>query len=194
MDALERLTVAAHAASSDYERDAFSYRSYDQDRNGCDIRNDVLRRDLDDITIRAGTNGCTVQTGLLHDPYTGATIDFERGAATSGDVQIDHVVALANAWATGADTWKSEVLQEFGNDPLNLLAVQGAANQQKGAHDAASWLPDMEDFQCEFVARQVAVKLAYELTVTMEERSAMRDVLSTCPDEPLPTAAETATP
>ncbi|CAM3704559.1 DUF1524 domain-containing protein [Occultella aeris] len=192
--AVELLLVTANDASEGYDRDAFGYRSVDLDRNGCDVRNDVLRRDLVDVTIRPGTNGCVVETGTLQDPYTGVVMSFQRGSDTSGQVQIDHVVALANAWVTGAQDWDLATFERFGNDPLNLLAVDGPANQGKGADDAAEWLPPNTGFRCEYVAIQVAVKLAYELAVTAAEQDAMLDVLTTCPAQPLPTAAGTATP
>jgi hypothetical protein len=192
--AVDQLLVAVDDPLEGYDRDAFGYRSVDLDRNGCDVRNDVLRRDLIEVTIRPGTNGCVVETGTLIDPYTGMVMAFQRGYDTSGQVQIDHVVALANAWVSGAQDWDELTLEQFGNDPLNLLAVDGPANQGKGADDAAEWLPENGAFRCEYVAIQVAVKLAYELSVTAAEQDAMLDVLVTCPAQPLPTAAETATP
>ncbi|TDE92636.1 HNH endonuclease [Occultella glacieicola] len=192
--ALERLAVTANETFEGYDRDLFGYRSVDLDRNGCDVRNDVLRRDLADVVVRPGTNGCVVETGILVDPYTGAVMAFQRGAETSGQVQIDHVVALANAWVTGAQSWDEATLERFGNDPLNLLAVDGPTNQGKGADDASEWLPANTGFRCEYVALQVAVKGAYALTVTAAERDAMVEVLETCPAQPLPTAADTATP
>lgn len=81
------------------------------------IRNDVLRRDLTDFVIQAGTNGCVVQTGTLDDPFSGALIEFTRGAETSSDVQIDHAVSLSDAWQKGAQGWDQATLQQFGNDP-----------------------------------------------------------------------------
>lgn len=194
LDAVELLVVGSFEEVVDYERELFAYRAFDHDRNGCDTRNDVLRRDLVDIELREGTNGCVVATGVLQDPYTGVTMEFERGTETSADVQIDHVVSLANAWSSGASTWDEHTLQQFGNDPLNLLAVDGPTNQSKGSADTGQWLPPNDGYHCSFVARQVAVKLAYDLTVTDAERGAMRGVLGACPDEVLLTAAEVATP
>lgn len=194
--ALEALVVGPAGSSTPYDRDLFGWRSVDHDRNGCDIRNDVLRRDLTQLVIREGTNGCRVDAGVLDDPYTGTQIGFVvgGGASSDGGVQIDHVVALANAWASGADAWSSETLLQFGNDPLNLLAVDGSANQSKSDGDAAEWLPDNVPFHCPFVARQIAVKQLYELRITPSEAEAMSQVLMTCPSEPLPTVATTSTP
>ncbi len=159
------------------------------DRNGCDTRNDVLRRDLAGTTLKPGTHGCVVLTGTLVDPYTGGRIAFVRGQGTSQAVQVDHVVALADAWQKGAQTWDEETRERFANDPLNLLAVDGPTNASKGMGDTATWLPPARGFRCAYVARQVAVKRSYDLWVTRAERDAMRRVLATCPDEPLPARA-----
>jgi hypothetical protein len=185
--AVAALTVKGRAASTGYDRDLFGPAWADVDRNGCDTRNDVLQRDLVDIELRSGTQGCVVETGTFHDPYTGTTIGFERGWDTSILVQVDHVVALADAWQKGAQQWSPATRQVFANDPLNLLASDGDANQAKGAGDTATWLPPNKAFRCEYVARQVAVKTLYELSVTTAEQDAMERVLDTCPDEPLPT-------
>ncbi|WP_353814726.1 HNH endonuclease family protein [Agromyces sp. SYSU T00266] len=174
---LASLPVKGRAAMTGYERDAFGHGWIDVDRNGCDTRNDVLARDLDDPDRPAG---CRVLSGVLDDPYTGALIEFVRGLGTSQLVQIDHVVPLANAWVTGAQQFTDEERVAFANDPLNLLAVDGSANQQKGAGDAATWLPSNRSFRCEYVARQVAVKAAHGLWVTPPERDAIERVLDGC--------------
>ena len=163
--------------------------------NGCDTRNDILRRDLTMVVIKPGTRGCVVATGVLHDPYTSATIHFVRGETTSEAVQIDHVVALGDAWQTGAQQLSPTVRTNLANDPLELLAVSGPANDQKGDADAASWLPPNKGFRCYYVARQVAVKMRYRLWVTPSERAAIAQVLATCPGQTLPTGGPpTVTP
>jgi hypothetical protein len=159
-----------------YSRDEFGTAWADIDQNGCDTRNDVLARDLTDVVLDA--DGCRVLTGTLDDPYTGEQIDFERGER-SAEVQIDHVVALAEAWRTGAATWDDERRLALANDPANLLAVQGAANQSKGAGDAAEWLPT-SGYRCAYVLEQIRVKAAYGMWVTLDERSAMARVLGGC--------------
>jgi hypothetical protein len=161
-------------------------------RNGCDTRNDILSRDLTDVVVKPGTQGCTVASGVLHDLYTNTIISFTRGSGTSTVVQIDHVVALADAWQTGAQQLSLAVRTNMANDPLELLAVSGTANQQKGDADAASWLPPNKSFRCSYVAIQVAVKIRYHLWVTPAERDAIARVLSTCPSQPLPTATTPA--
>lgn len=154
-------------------------------RNGCDTRNDILRRDLHDVVVKVGTNDCVVLSGRLDDPYTAAAIQFVRGSATSARVQIDHVVALGDAWQSGAQQASARQRQNLANDPLNLLAVDGPANEQKGAANAASWLPANKSFRCSYVARQVAVKLKYGLSITSAEGVAIARVLVSCHGQPL---------
>jgi hypothetical protein len=131
---------------------------------------------------------CQVVSGTLNDPYTGKIIQFSRGASSSAVVQIDHVVALSNAWQTGAQQLTPQLRQQLANDPLELLAVDGPANQQKSDGDAATWLPNNEPFRCQYVARQVAVKTKYHLWVTSAEKDAITRVLATCQGQTLPSA------
>ena len=133
---LDGLEVKGRAPKAGYDRDLFGPAWADTDRNGCDTRNDVLRRDLTSITLKPGTNGCVVLSGPLQDPYTGQTISFVRSQDTSSAVQIDHVVALADAWHKGAQEWSAETREQFANDSANLRAVDGSTNQRKGAGDA----------------------------------------------------------
>lgn len=183
---LAELEVKGRSPRTGYARDEFGQRWADIDRNGCDQRNDVLNRDLTDVTHKENTHGCVVLTGVLDDPFTGQRIDFVRGQDTSSKVQIDHVVALSDAWQKGAQQLTREERERFGNDPLNLLAVDGPANQQKSDGDAATWLPPNKAFRCEYVATQIAVKRRYGLWVTEAEQQAMLRVLSTCPRELAP--------
>jgi hypothetical protein len=187
--ALGQLPVKGRAPSTGYSRAAFGQKWADTDRNGCDTRNDVLRRDVTDESLKAGTRGCVVLSGMLADPFSGRRIEFVRGESTSSDVQIDHVVALADAWQKGAQRWHVRKRTAFANDPLNLLAVDGGLNAQKGAGDAATWLPPHKAFRCRYVARQVAVKVKYGVWVTQAERAAIARVLATCESEPTPTSA-----
>ncbi|MDN5700926.1 MAG: DUF1524 domain-containing protein [Kocuria sp.] len=184
--ALDELVVKGRAPKTDYSREQFGVRWADTDRNGCDTRNDILRRDLTEIAVAPGTQGCKVLSGDLTSPFTGEHVDFVSGVQTSADVQIDHVVALSDAWQKGAQNLDADQRTEFANDPLNLLAVDGPSNSAKGDGDAATWLPPATDFRCEYVARQIAVKHRYELWVTDAEKNAMDRVLGKCPDQPLP--------
>jgi hypothetical protein len=192
LDALDDLAVKGRAPRTGYERDLFGDGWVDTDRNGCDTRNDVLARDLTGETFREGTRDCVVLSGTLADPYSGRTIEFQRGEGTSEAVQIDHVVALSDAWQKGAQQWDDATRTAFANDPLNLLAVDGPLNMQKSDGDAATWLPPNRAYRCAYVARQVAVKAGYGVWVTDAERAAMATVLSGCPEEPLPAGAQAA--
>jgi Protein of unknown function (DUF1524) len=179
----EALAVRGWDRVSDFQRFRFGEAWSDDvnvefGHNGCNTRDDVLRRDLADLQVRPGT--CFAQSGVLHDPYTGTTIGFVRGPDTSGTVQIDHVVALADAWYKGARLWDDQRRRDFANDPRNLLAVSGQANFDKAFRDAASWLPPNMAFRCAYVARQVEVKTDYQLWVSGKEKDAMRELLRGC--------------
>lgn len=184
---LETITVKGRAPKTGYDRDQFGNGWKDPDRNGCDARNDMLNRDLTNRTHKSGTRGCVVASGVLADPYTATTIHFVRGNATSTAVQIDHVVALSDAWQKGAQQLTAAQREAFANDPLNLLATDGPTNGAKGDSDAATWLPPNKSFRCEYVALQTAVKAKYNLWMAKAEREAIRTILtSSCPDQPVP--------
>lgn len=182
---LAKLPVKGHAPKTGYKRAKFGKAWADVDHNGCSTRNDILRRDLTHVTL--DTNGCKVMSGTLNDPYTGKTIDFHFGTTTSSAVQIDHVVALSNAWQSGAQQISYDERLHMANDPYNLFAVDGPSNQRKGDGDAATWLPKNKSFRCQYVARQIGVKHKYHLWVTSAEHDAMQRVLSSCPTEQVPT-------
>lgn len=152
----------------------------------CDLRNYVLQRDLTKV-VRRSSDWCIVQSGDLLDPYTGTLIHFVRGVRTSNAVQIDHVVALSNAWSTGAQKLSVATRYQIANDPMNLLAVDGPTNGSKSDSDASEFLPPMVNYQCKYVARQLSVKRKYHLWVTSSERSSMIRVLTRCPKQTLPT-------
>ncbi|WP_425451253.1 GmrSD restriction endonuclease domain-containing protein [Williamsia limnetica] len=203
MTKLNALAVKGRAPKTGYDRGLFGEAwtdavSVEGGRNGCDTRNDILRRDLTQIVFKAGSQGCAVQTGVLADPYTGTSIDFLRGQDTSSAVQIDHVVALSDAWQKGAQQLSPAKRIDFANDPRNLQATDGPTNQQKSDGDAATWLPPSKSYRCTYVARQVDVKSAYQLWVTQAEKDAIASVLSSCgatmPETPVIAETETATP
>jgi hypothetical protein len=184
---LETLAVKGRAPKTGYERSQFGPTWSDVDRNGCDTRNDILYRDLTSKTFKSGTQNCVVLTGVLIDPYSGEKISFVRGVGSSMDVQIDHVVALSNAWQTGAFKLSYDKRLAFANDPMNLLAVKGRLNSQKGDGDAATWLPPRKDIRCAYVAQQIVVKAKYKLWVTPSEKAAMVALLDKCPGFKAPT-------
>jgi len=183
---LETLPVKGRAPKTGITRAQFGPAWADVDRNGCDTRNDILRRDLTAITYRENTKNCVVQSGTLADRYSGEIINFQKGNVSSMEVQIDHVVALSNAWQTGAFKLTLQERTALANDPLNLFAVKGRLNSQKSDGDAATWLPPLKSFRCTYIAQQIAVKAKYSLWVTAPEKSAMKSVLSLCPQQKLP--------
>ena len=182
---LETLEVKGRAPMTGYDRKNYGPAWSDNvtvegGRNGCDTRNDILRRDLTDITIRPGTHGCVVESGTLLDPYTGTIINFVRGPR-SGEVHIDHIVALADSWQKGAQSWDDDTRRDFANDPRNLIAVGASPNQQKGASDAATWLPPNKAHRCDYAISIVDVKATYGLWVTAAEKDALHRELLQCP-------------
>ena len=183
---LETLPVKGRAPKTGYSRDAFGQSWADVDRNGCDTRNDILKRDMTSVVYKAKTRNCVVLSGTLIDRYSGETINFVRGEVSSIEVQIDHVVALSNSWQTGA--FKLSIAQRtaLANDPLNLFAVKGRLNLQKSDGDAATWVPPMKSFRCAYVAQQIAVKAKYSLWVVAPEKAAMLAILSQCPTQQVP--------
>ncbi len=180
---LAKIAIKGRAPKTGYDRDLFS--DGWGDIGECDTRNFILKRDLKSITWRSSPR-CTVATGILNDPYTAKKISFVRGVGTSNAVQIDHVVAVSDAWQKGAQQMSSQKRYAFYNDPLNLLAVDGPTNSRKSDSDAASWLPPNRKYWCPFVARQIAVKHKYGLWVTRAERDAMVRVLNSCPNQLVP--------
>jgi len=174
--ALNNLEVKGRAPKTGYARSQFPHWS-DPDRNGCDARNDTLKRDLTNITYKVGTRDCKVIAGQLLDPFSGKVITF---STTKVVIDIDHVVALSNAWQTGAAYFDKSKRTQIANDPLNLLAVDSKLNRQKGDGDAATWLPPSKAFRCEYVERQIQVKSKYQLWVTAAEKAAISRVLAEC--------------
>ena len=184
---LETLPVKGRAPKTGYTRDQFGQAWADVNRNGCDTRNDILKRDLTDVVYKPGTRNCVVASGTLVDRYSGEVINFVRGNVSSMEVQIDHVVALSNAWQTGAFKLTADQRKALANDPLNLFAVKGSLNQQKSDGDAATWLPPLKSFRCTYVAQQIAVKAKYSLWVVPPEKIAMVAILAKCPSQRIAT-------
>jgi uncharacterized protein DUF1524/excalibur calcium-binding domain-containing protein len=178
--ALEHLRVKGRAPKTGYDRDEFGPGWVLID--GCDMRERMLARDLRRVAYEPGDD-CEVASGVLRDPYTATEIQF-RGDAR--EIDIDHVVALGDAWQKGAQQWSYRRRVAFANDPLNLLAADASANRSKGDGDAATWLPPNKAFRCEYVARQIAVKRRYRAWVTAAEKAAMDRVLARCADTRLP--------
>ena len=180
VQALEALEVKGRAPKTGYTRSLFGegWRK----SGDCTTRELILQRDLENPVIEV----CKVFSGTLNDPYTAKTIAFQRGADTSDNVQIDHIVALSDAWQKGAQNLTQVERENLANDPLELVAVDGPTNQKKSDGDAATWLPPNKSYRCQYVARQIAVKQKYRLWVTQAEKQAMRNVLVSCPNQTLP--------
>ena len=179
---IEQQVTKGRAAKTGYTRAQFPTWS-DLDRNGCDTRNEILNRDLTKVLFKAGTKDCKVTSGSLIDPYSGKVITFSSVKST---IDIDHVVALSNAWQTGAAYFDKSKRQLIANDPLNLLAVDYSLNRQKGDGDAATWLPPLKSYRCAYVASQIAVKAKYALWVTSPEKDAIVKILEKCVGQKIP--------
>ncbi|WP_225858834.1 HNH endonuclease family protein [Streptomyces albicerus] len=180
--AVGELTVKGRAPKTGYDRDKFGSPWLDTDHNGCGTRDDILADQLDSVS--RASDGCKVLRGVLDpDPYTGTRITFIRGRSK---VDIDHLVALSDAWQKGAQQWSDSKRRAFANDPLNLVAADSSTNRQKGDGDTATWLPPNKSYRCDYVAGQVSVKTKYQLWVTRAEKDAMAKVLAACPNQKLP--------
>ncbi len=179
---LNSLEVKGRAPKTGYSRAQFPHWS-DLDRNGCDARNDILKRDLTEVVFKVGTRDCKVLSGVLLDPFSNKVLTF---TSVKSAVDIDHVVALSNAWQTGAAYFDRNIRSQIANDPLNLLAVDAKLNRQKGDGDAATWLPPLKSYRCDYVARQIAVKAKYGLWVTQPEKGAIIKLLEMCEGQKLP--------
>lgn len=177
---LHALTTGDGSSSREYDRALFGQSWFDLDRNGCDTRNDMLRRDLSDLVLKSDTGGCKVLSGTLKDWYSGATVDFVSGGNTSRLVQIDHIVPLSWAWRHGADQWTPEHLRQFANDPLNLVATTERENTSKGDSGPADWLPSTDAAQCRYAQRFILILSAYDLQVGPRDRAMLRGVLAEC--------------
>ena len=182
IDVLEQLQVKGRAPKTGYSREQF----YDTWPNidGCSLRQRIIKREKGDTAVISIDDNCSVVSGEYDEPYTGShKIFYQKSDFTTG-VQIDHVVALSDAWQKGAQKLSADERYQLATDPLNLLAVDSKANQDKVDGDAATWLPPNKAFRCAYVARQVSVKYKYHLWVTEAEKNAIKNILNRCPDEP----------
>lgn len=177
-EVLEKLEVKGRAPKTGYARTEF----YDgwPIIDGCSLRQRILKRELGDTAI---LDGCDVIAGEFDEPYIGEH-RILKNKSDVAKIQVDHVVALSDAWQKGAQYKDYETRNAIATDPLNLLAVDGAANEQKSDGDAATWLPKNKKFRCQYVARQVSVKFKYGLWVTEAEKQAILKILTNCPNEP----------
>ncbi|MCM2579151.1 HNH endonuclease family protein [Streptomyces meridianus] len=176
LDLIGKVATKGRGPKTGYDRDEFGYAWLDTadvplSRNGCDTRNDVLKRDGRDVTFRSGSD-CVVVGMALDDPYTGTTIDFRKEEAMA--VQIDHVMPLSYDWQMGAARWNEGKRRQIANDPLNLLPVEGRANSAKSDSGPASWLPPNKRIRCSYAVRFAQVALKYDLPVTAPDKRTMQ--------------------
>ncbi|MBP3899492.1 HNH endonuclease [Candidatus Saccharibacteria bacterium] len=179
-DVLEQLEIKGRAPKTGYARTAF-YKTW-PNVDGCSLRQIIIKREVGESVK---LDGCDVVAGTFVEPYTGNTFTATQKSDFSNHIQIDHVVALSDAWQKGAQYKSAEERYAMATDPLNLLAVDASANQQKSDGDAATWLPSNKAFRCQYVARQISVKYKYGLWVTEAEHNAIADILQNCPNEPV---------
>ena len=176
---LSSLEVKGRAPKTGYKRTEF-YKNWPE-IEGCNLRQRILKRDFGE-TAKTDQK-CNVISGSFYEPYTGTWMAFSSREEIGKKIQIDHIVALSDAWQKGAQYLSSDIRFQIATDPLNLAAVDGPANQQKSDSDAASWLPKNKSFRCQYVARQISVKKKYNLWVTEAEKSAMSNILGGCPEQ-----------
>ncbi|WP_051838903.1 HNH endonuclease family protein [Streptomyces sp. NRRL F-5126] len=173
---ISQVATKGRGPKTGYDRDAFGYAWMDSANgvpdahNGCDTRDDVLKRDGHDVRYRSGSD-CVVTSMTLHDPYTAETIHWRKTKATA--VQIDHVMPLSYDWQMGAAHWTKDRREQIANDPLNLIPVDGPTNGSKGDSGPASWLPPNKAIRCSYAVRFAQVSLKYELPVTAADKSMM---------------------
>ena len=182
LEILEKLEVKGRAPKTGYDREQF-YKTWPS-IDGCNLRQRIIKRDLGDTAVLADDN-CTVLSGEFDEPYTGSHLIFYQKSDLSKGLQIDHVVALSDAWQKGAQNLTADERYALATDPLNLLAVDSKTNQGKSDGDAATWLPPNKKFRCTYVARQVSVKYKYHLWLTQAEKDMIAKILGSCPQEPV---------
>ncbi|CAA9473709.1 MAG: hypothetical protein AVDCRST_MAG05-755 [uncultured Rubrobacteraceae bacterium] len=175
--ALKRLEVASPGSMAGYDREDFPHWSdaqefgWDVSDSACDVREAALIRDGEDVVVG---EGCDVEGGRWLDPYT------ERTYTDPLDIDIDHLVPLANAYRSGASGWDEAERERYANDPDNLLSVEDNANQEKGDKGPEAWKPPNRGIWCQYARRWIGVKSAYALTVNPQEKEALREMLTTC--------------
>jgi hypothetical protein len=191
-DDLAALTVIARRPNvPGYDRDCgrgdgcvFGPAWKDIDRNGCDTRNDILRRDLAAVTVKPGTHGCKVTSGRLSDPYSGSQVAFSTDNPDA--VEVDHIVPLRAAWDYGAARWPIAKREQLANDPKNLVAVARTSNRAKSDTtpgdqlNPTNWRPATRAGRCFYGRRYVAVAAAYQLPISRADRAVLQQALDEC--------------
>jgi hypothetical protein len=168
---LDGLTVAAPQSMAGYSRDRFPH--WSQQGNGCDTREYVLKRDGKSVQT---SQACKATSGQWLSLYDNKTAD------EANTLDIDHMVPLANAWRSGANSWTDDKRSQFANDITRpqLFAVSAGVNRAKGDQDPSQWKPPYRGYWCEYAQNWVTVKRYWQLTVTEAEKKALVDMLGTC--------------
>jgi hypothetical protein len=172
---LDQLVVEPESAAPAYQRRFFRH-WVDADADGCDTREEVLIAESLQETTTDPTD-CSVESGEWFSLYDGLMI------ADAGDLDIDHVVALGEAWRSGADAWDSERRRAYANDldeSVALIAVSAATNRSKGDKDPARWRPPDVTSWCVYATAWITVKVRWKLSADANEVEALRDMLGTC--------------
>ncbi|MEU1237857.1 HNH endonuclease family protein [Micromonospora aurantiaca] len=168
---LNALTMAAQGSTAGYSRDLFPH--WITITGTCNTREQVLKRDGTSVVV---DSSCAATSGRWYSPYDGATW------YAASDVDIDHVVPLAEAWRSGADSWTTSRRQSFANDLTRpqLIAVTDNVNQSKGDQDPSTWQPPLTSYRCTYSKMWITVKYNWSLTLQSSEKSALQSMLNTC--------------
>jgi hypothetical protein len=175
--ALKKLEVSPPGSMAGYDREDFPHWSdaqefgWDVSDSACDVREAALMRDGENVAVG---EGCDVESGRWRDPYTTRTYTDPL------DIDIDHLVPLANAYRSGASNWDEVGRERYANDPNNLLSVEDNANQEKGDKGPEAWKPPNRAVRCSYARRWISVKSEYDLTINPQEKAALRQMLATC--------------
>lgn len=177
VDALEGLQVSAPGSMAGYSRDRFPHWSdareygWNVSDTSCDARDAALIRDGENVRIGSG---CDIQLGTWLDPFTSQTF------TDPSDIDVDHMVPLANAWRSGASSWDDAERERYANDPDVLLSVEDNANQSKGDKGPEAWKPPNEAYWCKYAKQWVRIKAKYDLSVNEQEKQELTRMLDTC--------------
>jgi hypothetical protein len=168
---LASLTVRADGSMSGYSRDLFPH--WHTVSGTCNTREEVLKRDGKNVVVNSS---CAATSGSWFSPYDGATW------TAASDVDIDHVVPLADAWRTGASSWTTARREQFANNLSSpqLIAVTDNVNQAKGDQSPDTWKPPLTSYWCTYARMWIASKYKWVLTVNTAEKAALTSMLDRC--------------
>ena len=172
-----RLPIGSPNEEAKYDRKHWG-RWIDADRDCQNTRAEVL---IDESLGPVGftdARECVVASGRWLDPYTGIVIEI------AGDLDIDHMVPLANAHRSGGWAWTSQEKKNYANSLSfdgHLIAVTASANRSKGARGPETWRPPDANHWCDYAINWIVVKNTWDLTASNDEWNALTEMLETCP-------------